>query len=257
MRQAPKDWKYSSRQNPGFYEVVTPHNSACRAVWFFRLNLQKDARYTLRKPDLELSAAVIAGRVAIATGDVEETLQKLDSFYLPGGQEIEIAAQEDAILYIGGAVYEGIGEFFTRRYDPSLPLGEIHQVHGEPPYRRDVFMTLNQEVPASRLITGFTWGDDGKWTSWPPHQHEDDLEEVYCYFDIPAPKFALHVGYTEPGVVAAVHPVSSGDCVAIPRGYHPTVAMPCVKSSYFWVMAAHSVESRSYERSVPDPRLAG
>jgi 5-deoxy-D-glucuronate isomerase len=48
-------------------------------------------------------------------------------------------------------------------------------------------MTVNPEAPASRLIAGWTFGRPGGRTSWPPHQHEQDLEEVYAYFDMPPP----------------------------------------------------------------------
>ncbi len=249
------NWKYTTPEQAGFHTIVTPDNSPCRSLWFFRLNLPKGESYSLQRDDLELNAVIINGSIQLQMDTRQEGLERFDSFYLPGGKTANIAALEDAILYIGGALYTGEGEFFARRYDPSLALGEIRQIHGQSPYRREVFQTINQEVPGSRLICGLTWGDDGGWTSWPPHQHDNDLEEVYCYFDIPAPKFALHLSYTAPGELSAIHPVSSGDCVIIPRGYHPTAAMPGVRSSYFWVMAAHSRASRRYDLAINDPNF--
>ena len=59
-------------------------------------------------------------------------------------------------------------------------------------------------MPSSRLLCGLTWGGNGSWTSWPPHQHEKDLEEVYCYFDMDAPKFGLHLSYLKSGEVEDV-----------------------------------------------------
>ena len=252
-----RNWKFQSPATPGFHTVVTPENSDCEHVWFFRLNLLAGQDFTLEQDGLELSSVVIDGEVDLARPRGKDTLGRFDSFYQPGGMAVQIHALQDSILYIGGAVYEGVGAFFLRRYDPDLPIGEVNQVHGKPPYQRSVFQTVNQEMPASRLITGLTWGEEGKWTSWPPHQHEDDLEEVYAFFDIPAPKFAMHIAYLQPGEVEVVHRVSSGDCVIIPRGYHPTVGMPGVRSSYFWVMAARKPESRSYNLAVDDPRLSG
>ena len=142
-----------------------------------------------------------------------------------------------------------------RKYDLTLPLGNIHQTHGKPPYQREVFMTLAQEDLGSRLICGITEGEPGKWTSWPPHQHSKDLEEIYCYFDIPKPKFALHLSSRKPGEIEEVYPVSSGDFVIVPEGYHPTVGMPGVKSCYFWIMAAFSEKSRRYDLAVNDPNF--
>ena len=75
----------------------------------------------------------------------------------------------------------------------------------------------------------FSWttnGGNGAWTSWPPHEHEKDLEEVYCYFDMDDPHFGLHLSYVEPGDTHGVvaHTVKSGTMILAPRGYHPTVA---------------------------------
>jgi 5-deoxy-glucuronate isomerase len=249
----PRNWCYPSSEEPGMQLVVSPHNSACAVTWAYRLNLNAGESYELSHAALELNGAVVAGRVALEHGREDAAgLGKLDSFYLPAGDELRIRAAEDTVMYLGGAYYDGTGEYFLRRYEPDMPLGEVHQIHGQPPYEREVFMTVNQEVPASRLINGFTWGADGMWTSWPPHQHGADLEEVYCYFDLQPPRFALHLSSRTAGEVEAVHPVRSGDFVVVPEGYHPTVSVPGSRSSYYWIMAAHSAESRRYDLAKSD-----
>ena len=51
-----------------------------------------------------------------------------------------------------------------------------------------------------RLLVGLTWGGNGAWTSWPPHEHEKDLEEVYWVTLIwMITHFGLHLSYVEPG----------------------------------------------------------
>lgn len=251
----PANWKYSSPDKPGLHTVISPENSACKVTWILRLNLLRGQQYTLHHGQLELNGVVIKGAAALTHEGETMDLAKNDSFYLPARDAVTLAATEDMAMYLGGGPYEGEGRFFVRPLDLSLPLGEIHQVHGEPPYRREVFMTVNPEAPASRLICGLTWGDDGRWTSWPPHQHTRDLEEVYCFFDIPAPQFALHLSSRQPGTVEAAHPVSTGDCVVVPEGYHPTVGMPGVRSTYFWVMVAYSRPSRRYDLAINDPNF--
>jgi 5-deoxy-glucuronate isomerase len=253
---SPADWLCHSQDTPGFFTIASPKTSPCRVTSVFRLNLPAGESHTFLDPDLELSAVVITGALELTVEGAVHRLGRLDSFYLPGGLAASVRATADLVLYVGGGPWEGEGRFFVRRFDLDLPLGAIHQVHGTAPYRRTVFMTLDQDTPASRLITGVTIGDPGGWTSWPPHQHERDLEEAYVYFDIPAPQFALHLSYREPGKLEAIHPVSSGSAVLVPRGYHPTVAMPGVRSSYFWVMAAFSRKSRRYDLAVPDPLIS-
>lgn len=250
---APANWKYVSPGCPGFHAVVSPDNSECREVRIFRLNLRSSDSYMLHNELLEMNVALISGRARLRVGRTTIDMAKLDSFYLPAGRKAQIEALDDLTVYAAGGSYEGIGQFHFRKFDLSLPIGEIHQVHGRPPYRREVFMTVNPELPASRIIAGYTWGDIGGWTSWPPHQHEKDLEEVYCYFDMPAPQLAMHLSYSKEMRSADVHFVASGDFVIAPRGYHPTIATPGSRSTYFWALAAKSHASRRYDLAVPDP----
>lgn len=82
-----------------------------------------------------------------------------------------------------------------------------------------------------------------------------NLEEVYCFFDIPKLESAFHFSSRKPGIFEFVHAVSTGDCVIIPEGYHPTCGIPGVKSCYFWVMAAHVIERRRYDLAIDDPNF--
>ena len=178
-RNEPAGWKYSTPDTPGLHAAVTPENSPCRAIQMFRLNLAAGERHVLSFDALETITGVVSGSVELSREDERDRLGRLDAFYAPARTPVELTAQRDSILYIGAAECEGHGAFFVRHNDPDLPLGDIHQIHGKPPYEREVFMALNAEVPASRLIAGWTFSRPGGWTSWPPHQHENDLEEVY------------------------------------------------------------------------------
>ena len=155
-------------------------------------------------------------------------------------------------------VDEGYGKPFFRKCDLTMPIGEIHQIHGSGVSQREVFMTIDPGTASSRLLVGLTWGGNGAWTSWPPHEHEKDLEEVYCYFDMDDPHFGLHLSYVEPGDTHGVvaHTVKSGTMILAPRGYHPTVAAPGTRNTYLWVLAAHSHKSRRYDLAVLDPKSA-
>lgn len=121
--------------------------------------------------------------------------------------------------------------------------------------RREVMFTLAPQDKASRLICGITWSADGAWTSWPPHQHEKDLEEAYCYFDIES--YGLHFSYltSENFSNAVCHIVENGSVVVAPVGYHPTCAIPGSKNIYFWVLAAMNQESRRYDLAKNDPEF--
>lgn len=249
-------WKVQSPEEPGFHKVITPDKCECKEAQIFRLNLLKGQAYKLESKDLELHGVLIEGKAKLeGHATLNYNMAKFDSFYIPGNDTVTVTALEDCIFYIAGAKYEGIGEPHFRKFDITLPIGDIHQIHGEGVGKREVMFTLAPSDSASRLICGLTWSQEGAWTSWPPHQHEKDLEEVYCYFDMPHPRFGFHISYLKSGEVDDIvtHTVKSGTMVQAPCGYHPTVASPGTKNAYFWVLAAFSHKSRRYDLAINDP----
>lgn len=251
-------WSVQSSEEPGFHAVITPDRCECHEAQIFRLNLLSDSSYTLETKELEMDIVLISGAAKLSDHSrLGQKMKKFDSFYLPGNDSICITALEDCIFYIAAAKYEGVGQPLFRAFDLSQPIGDIHQIHGSGVGRREVMFTLAPQDPASKLICGLTWGGEGAWTSWPPHQHEKDLEEVYCYFDMPLPHFGFHVSYLKSGEVEDIvtHTVHSGTMVQAPAGYHPTVACPGTRNAYLWVLAAFSQPSRRYDLAVLDPAL--
>ncbi len=259
MTEAKQDlhkWRVQSPEEWGFHEVITPEKSACQEARIFRLNLQKGNSYTLSSGNLELHSVLISGKASLSEHKtLNQNMDRFDSFYIPGNNTIKITAVEDCIFYIAGAVCEGYGKPSFRKYDPTLPVGVIHQIHGEGSGQREVMFTLAPEDAASRLLCGLTWSGDGTWTSWPPHQHEKYLEEVYCYFDMPKPKFGFHISYLKSGDVdnMVVHTVYSGTMVQAPCGYHPTAASPGSRNVYLWVLASFNHDVRRYDLAELDP----
>ena len=254
-------WRAQSPETPGFHAVIVPGKNECRAARVYRLNLRKGESFRLESGELEMHPVLISGSASLGCCEELElkTMKKFDSFYIPANTAVNITADEDCVFYIGAAPYDGIGAACFRAFDPDLPIGDIHQIHGEGMGRREVMFTLDPATPASRLICGLTWSANGAWTSWPPHQHEKDLEEVYCYFDMPAPKFGFHVSYlTSGGTMDCVaHPVQSGTMVEAPCGYHPTVSSPVTVNAYLWILASFSPEQRRYDLAKLDPQYEG
>lgn len=254
-----REWNITSPEEEGLHPCIVPGVQDCSSIHIYRLNLRAGGGFKLETGVLEMNPVLVQGKVKVECPAFQEVLEAKDSFYLPGGHTALLEAVEDSVFYIGAAADEGYGKPFFRKFDLSLPLGEIHQIHGHGVGQREVFFTLNPEIPASRLLCGLTWGGNGSWTSWPPHQHEKDLEEAYCYFDMDAPGFGLHLSYLRSGEVEDVvaHTVRSGSMILAPVGYHPTVASPGTQNTYLWVLAAHSHDSRRYDLAVEDPCYSG
>lgn len=246
-------WKLSTSDENGLQLITSPESGLTKSLWAYRLDAKKGQTLEICDDKLELTFVMISGSASVSIEGQDYKIDRFDSFYMPAGVKAVLKAESDVFMYGGGAVCEGIGKTLVHKYNAELPIGDVRQIHGEKPYRRDVYMTLGPDVPASRLICGLTWSDVGAWSSWPPHQHEKDLEEAYCYFDMDAPEFGLHLSFLESGKPTHAHIVQTGDVVLAPKGYHPTAAAPSNKNSYFWILAAHSNKSRRYDLAVNDP----
>ena len=98
---------------------------------------------------------------------------------------------------------------------------------------------LGKNIEAGRIVAGITFSTPGNWTSWPPHEHTQMLEEAYLYFDMPAPSWGIQLVYTDPEAPELAVVVREGDVVLMPGGYHPNVAAPGGSINFLWMMAAH------------------
>ena len=144
MENKQLNWKFKSPETPGFHVVVSPENSDCKTTWGFRLNLREGEDYQLTDENIELNGVLISGHALVHFGEQELHLTERDSFYLPAKQTTTIKAASNLVIFLGGAPCESKGQFFVSKYDLTLPLGNIHQIHGKPPYQREVFMTISQ-----------------------------------------------------------------------------------------------------------------
>ena len=126
--------------------------------------------------------------------------------------------------------------------DPTLKFSP-----GASAQQRSVSVTIGKNVDAGRLLLGFTVSEPGNWTSWPPHEHAKMLEEMYVFFDMPAPAYGIQLIYNNTEYPELVTVVRDGDAVAIPAGYHPNVSVPGHRITFLWALAAHrEKEDRVY-----------
>ena len=146
----------------------------------------------------------------------------------PGGCDLaELSAHVDGVYPLR---FVAFGEV---RKDAGL-----HFKTGGENATREINLLLAKNVQAGRIVAGVTFSEPGHWTSWPPHEHAEMLEEAYLYVAMPAPAFGIQLVYTngaEPELVTVVH---EGDVVIMPRGYHPNVAAPGCSMGFLWMMAA-------------------
>ena len=166
-------------------------------------------------------------------------LGSYDAIYIPRDSMVEVSTASDVDFAEFSAEVQNhyplqVVRFAELAKDPGLKFST-----GGPGCKRELHMLLAKNIEAGRLIAGFTVSDPGNWTSWPPHEHAEMLEELYVYFKMPAPAFAIQLVYSNTDYPELVTVVRDGDAVLMPAGFHPNVSVPGHKVCFLWAMAAH------------------
>ena len=229
-----------TNQHKGRHVSVTPDNSTNRHLSYGRIIL--DASIPIVSFDngnRETGLICLSGQAAIRVGQNVFDLGQYDSIYIPRDSQIEV----------GTNTFVDIAEF-SSDVEQQYPLQFVSYAEisknpslkfstGTPGQSRHLSICLGKNVQAGRLLVGFTFSDPGNWTSWPPHEHAAMLEDMYVYFNMPAPAFGIQMVYNNTEYPELVVPVRDGDAVLMPAGYHPNVSVPGHSIGFLWAMAAH------------------
>lgn len=219
---------------------VEPGPTASRNLFYGRIILKKgDAPLSFDTGERETGLICLNGSAEIVTNEGNFSLGRYDAVYLPRDLTVEITASGGCDLAEVAAPVEKryaaqFVSFAEVRKDPAL-----HFIAGKPPTERDLNILLGKNVEAGRIMAGVTFSSDGNWTSFPPHEHHDMLEEAYLYIDMPAPQWGIQMVYTDLNEPELVEVVREGDVVLMPQGYHPNVAAPGGSINFLWMMAAN------------------
>lgn len=219
---------------------VSPRNSDLSHLHYGRIRLDAElSSVEFETQERETGLLCMGGKCRIAVDGTEHSIDTYDGIYIPRNSKVRISTESRVDLVECAADVEGEYPLQVIRYqdvsrDPALKF----RAGGEAT-SRDLNIIIGQNVRAGRILAGFTRSLPGNWTSWPPHEHTQMLEEVYVYFDMPAPAFGIQLVYTRPDKPEFVSLVRDGDAVLMPAGYHPNVAAPGHSINFIWMMAAH------------------
>ncbi|HEU5401945.1 MAG TPA: 5-deoxy-glucuronate isomerase [Terriglobales bacterium] len=225
----------------GRHISVTPANSTNRHLCYGRIILDKRAsQVAFSNADHETGFVVLSGSATIRVGPEKIELGRYDSIYIPRDSSIEISTSGSVdIAEFSSDVANRYPLQVVRFADISKDPTQVFSAGVGTGAARHLHMCLAKNVEAGRLVVGFTWSEPGNWTSWPPHEHAAMLEEMYVYFDMPAPAFGLQLVYNDTEYPELVTPVRDGDAVLMPSGFHPNVSVPGHRICFLWAMAAH------------------
>ena len=232
----------------GRHISVSPENSTMKHLAYGRIILNsKTPSVSFSNGNRETGLICLSGSATVKTAGTETKLAQYDAIYIPRDSSVEVSTDAAVDIAEFSSDVEKKYPLQIVRYaeiskDPGMKFNA-----GGPASSRHLNMVIAKNVEAGRLVAGFTHSDPGNWTSWPPHEHEKMLEELYVYFDMPAPAYGIQLVYNNTEYPELVTVVRDGDAVLMPSGYHPNVSVPGHPIAFLWAMAAHrEVEDRQF-----------
>jgi len=228
--------------------AVTPENSLTEHLSYGRIILNhSQSTESFQTGERETGLICLSGEATVLVGSEKIALGQFDAVYIPRDSSVTITTSSKVDFAEFSADVAHRYPLQVVRYkeiegDPGLKFDT-----GGPGSKRHLNMLLAKNIQAGRLVAGFTDSEPGNWTSWPPHEHAEMLEEMYVYFNMPDPAFGIQLVYNNTKDPELVTVVRDGDAVLMPSGYHPNVSVPGHRISFLWAMAAHrEVDDRQF-----------
>jgi 5-deoxy-glucuronate isomerase len=219
--------------------AVSPKNSVLGHLHYARIRLAAEKpSFSFETEGRETGLICLHGKCQLVVNGEKIAIDTYDGIYIPRDSKVEVSTDSNVDLIECSAEVEGSYPLQIVRYADVVKDPSLRFKAGSETTSRDLNIVLGKNVQAGRIVAGFTRSAPGNWTSWPPHEHTDLLEELYVYFDMPPPGFGIQLVYTEPNAPEFVRIVRDGDAVLMPAGYHPNVAAPGHSINFVWMMAA-------------------
>ncbi|WP_110643938.1 5-deoxy-glucuronate isomerase [Salinicola sp. CPA57] len=228
---------------------VTPESAGWEHIGFRVHRLTSGQCLEDHTGSREHCLVVLSGRASVYSGAQrwENIGQRMDIFeqippyalYLPDGADYRVEAITELEIAVCSA--PGAGGHAARLITPD----QIKRTtRGKDNNVRHVHDILPETEPADSLLVVEVYTPAGNWSSYPPHKHDVDdlpresqLEETYYHRINPPQGFAVHRVYTDDRSLDETMLVENGDCVMVPRGYHPVGAPHGYQLYYLNVMA--------------------
>ncbi len=219
-------------------------------TYFNLLRLDAGAETALAVPGFETVYVVLSGNCDIRAGDrtfegvgrrADLWSGKADSVYA-GLAPVDIRANADGTeIAVAGGRWE-------TPFDPfRVPPEEVDLVEvgsNETKTRRRIYHILGHNAAgrAGNLLVSELYADEGCWSGYPPHKHDEaqgeeetPFEEAYHYRFRPESGFGAQIVFQSDGASEAFM-TRNGDTILLDRGYHPTVTSPGHEEYIFTIL---------------------
>lgn len=160
------------------------------------------------------------------------------------GTEVQVRALEDAEILVQQT--DNLREFPAKYYLPcDNQIERARYDVWESTAKRDIGTLFDyNNAPYSNMVCGEIYTYPGRWSSYPPHSHEQP--EVYYYrFEKPQGFGACFIGND-------VFKIQDGSYCAIPGGLtHPQVTAPGYRMYYVWMI--RHFDGNPWTQRIDDP----
>jgi 5-deoxy-glucuronate isomerase len=231
---------------------VTPQSVGWRHVGFETFRMRAGQRLRRRTVGQESCLVMLAGHCRARAAETEWAdiggrASPFDgppyALYVPTGVDYALEALSHNVeLAIGSGPVPSPTEARVPRL--ITPVEVRVTTRGAGDMERTIHDILMEDQPAETLLVTEVLTPGGHWSSYPPHKHdthdpprETYLEELY-YHRLKRPDgWAVQRVYVHDGSLDITVAVRDGDCVLVPRGYHPVSAAPGFDLYYLNIMA--------------------
>ena len=239
--------RYENRNQP----IITEKTGVLSLTYFNLIRLGRNEEYQAAVDGFETVYVVQSGNCDIEVNGKPFTgigqrrdiwSGNADSVYATTGATVRVRANQDGTeIAVGGGRCDR--EFPPFRVTP----GEVEMVNVgsiETRSHRRIFHILGHNAAgrAGNLLISELYCDDGCWSGYPPHKHDEErlpqetaFEEMYHYRFRPENGFGAQLCF-QPDGSSLCFLTRNGDTFLLDRGYHPTVTSPGHEEYIFAVL---------------------
>jgi 5-deoxy-glucuronate isomerase len=239
--------------------IVTEKNDVLSLTYFNLLKLEKGQSVEQKVESFETVYVVLSGDCNINVDgkpftDVGKRKDiwsgNADSVYATTGALVKVTANVDntEIAVAGGLCKDKYPPFRIKPDDVEMVNVGSNETHTH----RRIFHILgkNADGRAGNLLVSELYCDDGNWSGYPPHKHDEErgdteteFEELYHFRFKPENGFGGQYSFQSDGS-SQVFMTRNGDTFILKKGYHPTVTSPGHEEYIFTIIVG------KYQRSL-------
>jgi len=231
--------------------IIVPNKGTLSSTYFNLVRLRRGEECRTRVEGIETLYVVLSGNVDLevdgalfrGVGQRKDIWSgRADSVYAPTGAAVRLRANSDGteVAVAGGICDKKHSPF--RVLPDEVEMVDVGSV--ETRSHRRIFHLLGQNGlgRAGNLLVSELYCDDGCWSGYPPHKHDEDQgttetahEEVYHYRFRPETGFGAQLCF-QPDGSSKCFMTRNGDTFLLDRGYHPTVTSPGHEEYIFTIL---------------------